>query len=612
VIAQRTIRMAWAAGVLAGILALLAAGAADAPALGVSLTKTTALVPVSVPSLPTVSTPAVGVSIPSVSVSVAGAEASTPSVSVSGPTATVSGEGVSVSGPEVGVSTPNPPVTGSPPPPANPDPPGEPGSGDPPAPRGSPSGGGAGASTAQVAATSPALADSAPQDAAPTRPRSSADTQPLPSARVPSGKHRRRDRSVGPAGAAVGPARGVRRSGLPGVPNASATHARAHAHSPASLLDRIGGHIPLPLPVPNWSKPIILVLLLLAIGFAVRSFLSGVRVRRLERQRVTMQRDLDVMQAALVPRLPAELEGLAISVAYRPAEGPAAGGDFYDAFVLSPGRVAIILGDVAGHGHQALTQAALTRYTLRAYLQAGLEPRATLALAGSVLADPTCEHFATVAVAVYDTREGRLTYSCAGHPPPIVHGLEGYEPLTVCASTPIGWRIPTGRRQTTISLPAGALACFFSDGLIEARRGKELLGRERVSELLAALGTRPAAKDLLAQVQQAALTTPDDMAACILLPSDPAGYAHIEELEVDADRLDAPSTRRFLEACGAPPREIAQALARATEIAGAREGALLRVDMGAASTTVTARMPRSPEHSRARVDAPAVRVPAAT
>ena len=109
------------------------------------------------------------------------------------------------------------------------------------------------------------------------------------------------------------------------------------------------------------------------------------------------------MQAALVPKVPDRLGGLAVSVAYRPAEGPAAGGDFYDLFVPSAGKVAMMLGDVAGHGHEALTQAALTRYTLRAYLQAGLEPRAALALAGRVLVDPLGERFATVGGWAYTT-----------------------------------------------------------------------------------------------------------------------------------------------------------------------------------------------------------------
>ncbi len=374
---------------------------------------------------------------------------------------------------------------------------------------------------------------------------------------------------------------------------------RAPVRSSGNLLEKIGRHIPLPLPVPDWSKPIIIALLALAIGLGARSLLSGLRVRRLERQRTTMQRDLDVMQAALVPQIPAQLDGLAVSAAYRPAEGPAAGGDFYDLFVLEPGKVAIILGDVAGHGREALTHAALTRYTLRAYVQAGLEPRAALALAGRVLADPTCQYFATVAAAVYDTRAGRLTYACAGHHPPILHGPHAHEPLTLCASTPIGWRIPTGRRQTTVSLPTGALACFFSDGLIEARRGKELLGRERVSDILAALGPHPTATDLLHEVQRAALATPDDMAACILLANTPATYTRIEELEVDTNRLDAPSTRHFLEACHASPREITRALEHARRTTGTRASALLRAEIHPTGTAITVRQPGSRKRRRA-------------
>jgi hypothetical protein len=366
--------------------------------------------------------------------------------------------------------------------------------------------------------------------------------------------------------------------------------AKGRASNP---LDVLGKHIPLPLPVPDWSKPIILALLLLAIYLGVRSRTATRRARRLERQRATLLRDVDVMQAALVPEIPARVGGLAVSVAYRPAEGPAAGGDFYDVFVPARGKVAMIVGDVAGHGPRALTRAALTRYTLRAYLQAGLEPRAALALAGRVLADPTAEHYATVALAVYDQREGLLTYASAGHPPPILQGLQTREPLAVCASPPVGWTVPTGRRQTRVSLAPGAVVCFYSDGLIEARCGQGLLGRERLGEFLASLGPRPEARKLLAAVRSAAQATPDDMAACILMPelSVIGAATHVEELEADPKALDAGQVRRFLQVCQVPAAEIESAIELAGEIAAISGTALLRVELDAASAGVTVSVP---------------------
>ncbi|HEV3035432.1 MAG TPA: PP2C family protein-serine/threonine phosphatase [Solirubrobacteraceae bacterium] len=366
-------------------------------------------------------------------------------------------------------------------------------------------------------------------------------------------------------------------------------------HGTSNPLEAIGRHIPLPIPVPDWSKPIILVLLLLALWFGVRSRVTARRARRLEGQRATLLRDVGAMQAALVPEIPARVGGLVVSVAYRPAEGPAAGGDFYDVFVPERGKVAIILGDVAGHGHRALTQASLMRYTLRAYLQAGLEPRAALALAGRVLADRTMEHYATVAVAVYHAGEGRLTYASAGHPPPIMHGLRTRQPVAICASPPIGWTVPTGRRQTTVSLPLGAVACFYSDGLIEARCKDDLLGEERLGEILAELGPRPDAAKLLARVRAAALATPDDMAACVIVPemAGIAARAHVEELEADAEALDGGQARRFLEVCQVATADIEQTLMRAGDIAAVFGTALLRVELDATTATVIAAPPGS-------------------
>ncbi|MDQ6811149.1 MAG: serine/threonine-protein phosphatase [Actinomycetota bacterium] len=380
-------------------------------------------------------------------------------------------------------------------------------------------------------------------------------------------------------------------------------------HTSSNPLEGIGRHIPLPIAVPDWSKPIILALLLLATWFGIRSRMAARRARRLEQQRVGLLADVGAMQAALVPEVPAHVGGLAVSVAYRPAEGPAAGGDFYDLFVPEAGKVAIMLGDVAGHGHEALKHAALTRYTLRAYLQAGLEPRTALALAGRVLLDPTGERYATVAVGVYDTRSSTLTYALAGHPPPILLGFDTPEPLTICSSPPVGWGLPTGRRQTTVSLPAGAEACFFSDGLIEARSKGELLGRDRLSAILAGLGPRPQATDLLAKVRAESQGAPDDMVACVLSPESAGvgvGRIRVEELEVDTRALRGGEVSRFLDQCEVPRQEIVRTIELASEIAAACTTALLRVECGPNGGRVTASASDSstPTHAIARREEP--------
>jgi Stage II sporulation protein E (SpoIIE) len=351
-------------------------------------------------------------------------------------------------------------------------------------------------------------------------------------------------------------------------------------------LASIGHDLPLPLPVPDWSKPIILLLLLLALWFGVRSRLATRRAKRLERRQVVLLRDLDAMQAALVPEVDPVLSGLGVSVAYRPAEGPAAGGDFYEVFEPEPGRVAVILGDVVGHGHEALKQAALVRYTLRAYVSATSEPRAALALTGRALAGPDCEQLATVAVAVWDAQRGTMTYALAGHPPPILTGSQAQEAPAKCSSPPVGWTAPTGRRQRTISMAPGARACLFSDGLIEARSvegegGAGLLGRERLREMLAALPAEAGAQELLAEVRSAAMSTPDDMAACILTPTEtPVAGPRIdlEELEVDRAAVKGGHLQEFLTACGIEARQVERLLARIDRDLAVDETAIVLVD----------------------------------
>lgn len=413
-----------------------------------------------------------------------------------------------------------------------------------------------------------------------------------------SGVSKRRRASSTRAGRALASGSGASTNAgsTPIAASPAARKARSNARKSSSddssgnPLAEIGRQIPFPVPVPDWSKPIILLLLLLAIWFAVRSRLAALRARRLERQRAVLLGDLDAMQAALVPVIPSRLGDVSVSVAYRPADGPAAGGDFYDLFALAPGKVAIVLGDVAGHGPSALNQAALTRYTLRAYMQAGLEPRAALSLAGSVLAEPAEMQFATVLVAVYDTAAGRLTYASGGHDPPISIGFDTPEPPSVCCSAPVGCALPTGRRQTTLSVPPGGAVCFFSDGLLEARTADGLLGRERLSELVGELGPRTSAAALLERVRDEASRTPDDMVACIVSSAvgAPAATAQVEELEVDRNALAAANVPIFLRACGVPAAGVAPLLARARELVADGATALLRIERPAAGESSAA------------------------
>jgi serine phosphatase RsbU (regulator of sigma subunit) len=333
--------------------------------------------------------------------------------------------------------------------------------------------------------------------------------------------------------------------------------------------------------IPGPVLALIGILALLTAAFALRSTLMSRRARRLERQKEELLGDVGLLQRALLPDVPDDLQGIDVSVAYRPAEGPAAGGDFYDVFDLGGDRTAIIVGDVCGHGRQALAVTALMRYTLRAYLGAGFEPRVALQVAGRTIEGDPDSELTTVVLAVYDGRAGTLTYACAGHEPPIVLGPAAHEPVTVSSAPPLGGFMATGHRQTTVPLAPGAAACFFTDGLVEARLGEQMMGRGRLTELVTELAPDEGAQLLLDRLAAAADRAPDDMAACLVRARDEAVgslAARIEELEADADELDhGERVLQFLVACGQPEAKAKKTLRTAQAKGSEFGGVLLRV-----------------------------------
>jgi hypothetical protein len=156
---------------------------------------------------------------------------------------------------------------------------------------------------------------------------------------------------------------------------------------------------------------------LLALMFLGRAVVERRHSRALRRERERLLRDMGLLERVLLPRVPERMGDLAVSVAYRPAAGPAAGGDFYDVFELSDGRVGLVVGDVSGHGREALDGTSALRPALRGHLEAGLSPRAALEAAGRAAGIDPAGRFTTAVVGIHDPASGTLTYAQAGiHP----------------------------------------------------------------------------------------------------------------------------------------------------------------------------------------------------
>jgi serine phosphatase RsbU (regulator of sigma subunit) len=359
----------------------------------------------------------------------------------------------------------------------------------------------------------------------------------------------------------------------PGAANGGAsapTHKTPSQTAPAQLVTTVTKFINV---IPAGLQIAIGVLVALALALGASSRLATLRARRLARQRQQLLEDVGLLQAALLPPTPARLGPVGTSSAYRPASGPGAGGDFYDVFALGDGQLAVIVGDVSGHGRDALPQTTLVRFTLRAYLEAGMSPRTALQMAAPVLERQLGDSFATVVLATYNPRERILVYACAGHPAPLVIGTEALTPVTACSAPPIGAGQPTGTRQTVVSLPGESLVCFYTDGVTDARVNGELFGPRRLQQALAGLGADATASALLDRVAEESDQRPDDMAACVLRVEGDRGSPSVQGEEVELDRREVARARadRLLLARGFDPEEIEQVMAAARH-AVAREG----------------------------------------
>lgn len=188
------------------------------------------------------------------------------------------------------------------------------------------------------------------------------------------------------------------------------------------------------------------------------------------------------LQRSLVPaQLPA-VAGFELAARYVAGQGGRVGGDWYDVFVLPSGRLCITVGDVAGAGFAAAAVMGRLRSALRAYALDCDDPSDVL-----TRLDRKVQHFepgvmATVLYAVIEPPSGRLQLSVAGHPVPVL-ALPDRDAILpdLPIDLPLGVRAERRRRRTSsVEMPAGAVACFYTDGLVERRDSTLDAGLERL------------------------------------------------------------------------------------------------------------------------------------
>ncbi len=202
--------------------------------------------------------------------------------------------------------------------------------------------------------------------------------------------------------------------------------------------------------------------------------------------RESERRLAETFQSSALPRRLPDLPGIEVRAIYQAAEvGINVGGDWYDAFELSPWRLVVSIGDVAGKGADAAATMSLIRHGIRFAAHRGQDPADILGVVDNALRAESPDLTATAFVAVVDIRESRVRYASAGHPPAALRLPNGrIRMLDVDPAPPLGsW--PEGLRPHVDATPLvyGSLLVLYTDGLTEIDRDP-IAGEKRLMRVL--------------------------------------------------------------------------------------------------------------------------------
>ena len=191
----------------------------------------------------------------------------------------------------------------------------------------------------------------------------------------------------------------------------------------------------------------------------------------IENARLFEQRRVaEILQRRLLPKRLPSIAGLMVASRYLPAGGSSLGGDWYDVFELPDGSVAVVVGDVVGHGIAAAAVMAQLRTAVRAYAIEGHPPVDVVSSVDRLMWQLGPTTMTTLIYVVLDPADERFEIVSAGHPPPLIVDPDGGAwLLTLEPMVPLGTVQGTRYRSTTVPFPAGSMLVLYTDGLVERR-----------------------------------------------------------------------------------------------------------------------------------------------
>jgi serine phosphatase RsbU (regulator of sigma subunit)/anti-sigma regulatory factor (Ser/Thr protein kinase) len=174
------------------------------------------------------------------------------------------------------------------------------------------------------------------------------------------------------------------------------------------------------------------------------------------------------LQRGLLPRVLPSLPGVTTTARYLPAgDGAEVGGDWYDVIALPSDRVALVIGDVMGHGLREAAIMGQLRTAVRTLADLGQAPDELFYHLNSLVGDLGDDYYATCLCAIYDPTSRLCTLTTAGHPPPVIVHPDGSRYFPDLPDNPPLGTASFPYETATLELPEGSLLVLYTDGLIQ-------------------------------------------------------------------------------------------------------------------------------------------------